>query len=166
MGKICRIKQRTKKYKKRVGFCGNKAEDVNSVNSSVNSVKMDNSTVVETGGNVDGTEHDGVSLSLSLAGNSDNANNESMKNDSASSRKIETILCSTPSSSEPITGYRFMNMELLDTVFSALLCPECMTSPLKLKENMSMKKDLHRTFTSNAWLVVMSINFVIQLEEI
>ena len=103
---------------------------------------MDNSTVVETGGNVDGTEHDGVSLSLSLAGNSDNENNESMKNDSASSRKIETILCSTPSSSEPITGYRFMNMELLDTVFSALLCPECMTSSLKLKENMSMKKGL------------------------
>ena len=77
-----------------------------------------------------------------LTGELDTQKNSFMNNESASSRKIETILCSTPSSSEPITGYRFIDTEILNNVIANLLCSECMTSSLSLSESTTNKKGL------------------------
>ena len=42
MGKACRVKQRTKTYKKRKRFCRKEEEGVDIVNELANNVNMDN----------------------------------------------------------------------------------------------------------------------------
>ena len=64
--------------------------------------------------------------------------------ESASSSKLERIDTNTPKQSDiNITGYRFIDVEILTDVFALLCCPECKTnSSLKLHENFMMKKGL------------------------
>ena len=60
----------------------------------------------------------------------------------ASDKKVQTILASTPTCSEAITGYRLIDIELISSVFSTLLCPSCGKMKLKLSELTSKKKGL------------------------
>ena len=103
MGKQCRVKRNTIRYKKRKGFCRKVvAEDVPvNINPDVNSFVNNDSTRVNI------TVHSNVDMSIV-------SNNIS----TASSRKIEPINASTPTSTEPITGNRIIDMEVLGIVFN------------------------------------------------
>ena len=61
----------------------------------------------------------------------------------ASARKIKKISSSRPKlSSNIVTGYRFIDLEILNIVVSTLRCPECMSSKLFLSENENKRKGL------------------------
>ena len=123
MGKQCRVKKTTIRYTKRKGFCRKvPAEDV-PVNS--NSDVKNDSTLVNI------TVHSNADMSIVR-------NNIS----TASSRKIEPINAATPTSNEPITGNRIIDMEVLGIVFNMFPCPSCSKMELKLSENISKKKGL------------------------
>ena len=125
MGKVCRIKKSTKSYKKRRGFTTKKIEDV--VNSSVNNEStLENNTV----------NSNNASSPENAASSSFNLSNIS----TASSRKVKPIGYSTPSSSQSITGYRIIDVEILNIVFSVFSCQSCGQQNLKLFENHTKKK--------------------------
>ena len=121
------MKRNTIRYKKRKGFCRKVvAEDVPvNINPDVNSFVNNDSTRVNI------TVHSNVDMSIV-------SNNIS----TASSRKIEPINASTPTSTEPITGNRIIDMEVLGIVFNMFPCPSCSKVELKLSENISKKKGL------------------------
>ena len=48
----------------------------------------------------------------------------------------------TAKSSDPVTGYRLMDLEKMNHVISNLDCPECCEKKLKLKENVRQKMGL------------------------
>ena len=135
MGKVCRIKQSTKSYKKRRGFTTKKVEDVlntfnaeDVVNSSVNNEStLENNTV-----------NSNASSPENASSSSFNLSNIS----TASSRKVKPIGYSTPSSSQSITGYRIIDVEILNIDFSVFSCPSCGQQNLKLFENHTKKKGL------------------------
>ena len=135
MGKVCRIKQSTKSYKKRRGFTKKKVEDVlntfnaeDIVNSSVNNEStLENNTV-----------NSNASSPENASSSSFNLSNIS----TASSRKVKPIGYSTPSSSQSITGYRIIDVEILNIVFSVFSYPSCGQQNLKLFENHTKKKRL------------------------
>ena len=127
MGKQCRVKNTTIRYKERKGFCRKVvAEDV-PVNSNpdVNSFVNNDSTLVNI------TVHSNADMSIV-------SNNIPV----ASSRKIEPINASIPTN-EPITGNRIIDMEVLGIVFSMFPCPSCSKVELKLSENILKKKGFH-----------------------
>ena len=122
MGKQCRVKKPTIRCKRSKGFCRKVvAEDVPDVNSFVNN----ESTLVNI------TVHSNADISIV-------SNNIS----TASSRKIETINASTPTSNQPITGNRIIDMEVLGIVYNMFPCPSCSKVELKLSENISKEKGL------------------------
>ena len=59
-----------------------------------------------------------------------------------SQRKVHDILSATPKSTDSITGYRILNVDILNTVFQSMRCPECMELKLSLKENIPKKQGL------------------------
>ena len=60
-----------------------------------------------------------------------------------SSRKVQPIVGSSSSSScESISGYRIIDLEIRNIVFTTFLCPSCDKQKLKLSENGSKKKGL------------------------
>ena len=62
-------------------------------------------------------------------------------NETASSSKIQHISTNTPKQSDPkITGYRFVDVEILSDMITFLCCPNCKSSGLMLHENFSKKK--------------------------
>ena len=59
----------------------------------------------------------------------------------ASSSKIEAIKTDTSrKTDEFITGYRFVDMEILSSIVSMLCCPICQSFTLKLHETFDQKK--------------------------
>ena len=66
--------------------------------------------------------------------------NQTEPAETASSSKIQDILTDTPKQSDKsITGYRFIDIEILTCVVAMLSCPECQTCTLNLHENFSKK---------------------------
>ena len=131
MPKACRVKVRTKNPRKRQGYCGskgNKNVDANSdVNSDVNIVNIDVNTAENSVNIIDPPADPNTTMSV---------------NSSVSERKIESIETSTPSSSSRITGNRVIDMEILSSVISMLLCPSCKLGSMKLSEVYAKKKGL------------------------
>jgi len=123
-----RVKQSTIKYKKRRGFGGSKTGIVNNVNNDA----AGSSTTTST----------------ELVNIVNNASTPSAVNTSTESKrlpvldKIQTIISETPKQHHKISGYRIMDMELLSTVFSIILCPECEHSSLTLIDRVSHKKGM------------------------
>ena len=120
-------RQSTKVYKKRRGFCRKKIDKVVNVNKEsaavycespdvYNNLNFDNSAPVNN-------ETHEINI--------DNSANRS----TASDKKVEPILASTP--------YRIVDMEVLSSVFDVLACPSFVGRiNLKLSEIASMKKGL------------------------
>lgn len=66
--------------------------------------------------------------------------NESSNPPTVSSSKIEKIATDTPKETDhTVTGYRFVDMEILSKVFAELRCPQCNSDCLKLREIFSKK---------------------------
>ena len=132
MAKICRVKQRTKKNKRKPKFFIKKNSIVNNVGIDVNisSVNME-SSFVNTNINVT-SEDINVNRKITVEGEL-----------SASAKKIKNVLSSRQKlSGNSITGYRLIDLEILNSVFSTLRCPECMSSELSLSENEKKRKGL------------------------
>ena len=110
-GKKCRVKARTKTTSKRKGFCKKKIIDHQEID-------LPGDTSVSS--NIDDHTHtdcvvgDGVrdDVDLNVTAGS-----------SVLSSKVENI--SDSIINNPISGYRLIDMELLSSMFSGLLCPEC-----------------------------------------
>lgn len=132
MPKTCRVKKRTQQSKKRRGFCI-KTEDVyDDVNNDVNTSFPD----------VNATKD--VNISSINASNTTIPDSDQDANiSSASAKKIQPIEASTPTASESITGYRYVDMEILSSVFSLVSCPLCGgKSTLKLLDVVPERKGL------------------------
>jgi len=59
-----------------------------------------------------------------------------------SQKKVDHIVSETPKSTDSISGYRFMDLEIMNNVINDLVCPECNEKELHLKENVGRKKGL------------------------
>ena len=139
MPKSCRVKARTKTPYKRKGFCGYKGQkdidvnsDVTSANSDVNSASSDVNTAEDSDSDSDPPVVDPNNTCTS----------NSSVNKTVSERKIEPIEASTPSSSSSVTGNRIIDMEILSSFISMLLCPSCKLGNMKLTEVYTKKKGL------------------------
>ena len=136
-----RVKQRSQPRKKRK-FCGNQhtkvldsAEGNKSVEASAReSLHLDEGKPLRPISETSFSGNDETTLSSNYSS-------------TASFRKIQDIQgvsCSTPKteSRQPITGYRFMDMDILANIMSSFLCPACCNHTLLLKENFSEKMGL------------------------
>lgn len=114
MGRVDRVKQRTKTSKKK-RFYGNRF------------------TIAKV-----------AAQTQNQSCNSTEANCSRSFSDSISHTKVLPIDCSTPvkEKKEKLTGYRFMDMEILSSVFNTLCCPKCKNDNLTLQEDLSQKKGL------------------------
>ena len=61
-------------------------------------------------------------------------------NETASSSKVQLFPTDTPKQTQPITGYRIIDIELLSFVFSLLHCPKCSGNTVELHGKFSKKK--------------------------
>ena len=133
-GKKCRVKQRTKTQQKRPKIFMRSRNNVNSVN-----IEQTSEDFVNNGVNID-VHNDVNSGNTSSVNNSFDSLSTSM-NSTVSLRKVKVIECSTPNSTEKITGYRFMEMEVLFNVISILSCPDCSSAKtLSLSEKIGDRK--------------------------
>ena len=142
MPKMCRIKVRTKKARKRRGFCGNKDsgdvdanEIVNTSASVYNDINIDEN---ETVNNVNKDIHNGAVKNVNS-----NSPVEDPVNTSVSERKVQQI--EPPSPFTPvscITGNRIIDMDILSSIISQLLCPSCKAGAMKLSEVYEKKQGL------------------------
>ena len=129
-GKSCRVKQSTKTYRKRKKiFCTKKLVD--DVNSNGNN----------------GTEKTSVNNPVNIvntppAATPPQPNIHTPRNETVSQKKVKNIVSNTPKSTEPVTGYRLVNLEILNTVFATLRYPDCHEQKLELKDNIARKKGL------------------------
>ena len=65
----------------------------------------------------------------------------SVENESVSHSKVVEIEHSTPKQSDKkVSGYRFVDIDILSSIFESLCCPECKTAGIKLHENFNMRK--------------------------
>ena len=133
-GKKCRVKVRTKSTRKRKGFCKKKIIDDQEIDlpgddTSVIS-NIDDHTV--TDGVIGDIVRDDIDMNVTAGS-------------SVSSSKVENI--SDSIINNPISGYRLIDMELLSSMFSGLLCPECYACTLTLSDVPSKKKGLASLLT-------------------
>nr|XP_047127825.1 uncharacterized protein LOC124808661 [Hydra vulgaris] len=135
MAKACRVKQRTKNHKRKKIFNVKKNLVVNNVDMDVNM----ESNIVDMNINVITSVEDvNVNMEKPVDLNFINSNEIC-----ASARKIKKISSSHPKvSSNIVTGYRFIDLEILNSIVSTLRCPECMSSKLFLSENENKRKGL------------------------
>ena len=147
MGKVDRVKKRTKRYGKRK-FYGNqhtiknddKTDRVFSVDENLQTPasSVNNNDVITV------AESD-VSLNVEVA---DNVVEVKLPlpctpKKTVSQNKVQHIATDTPKQSDPnITGYRIMDVEILSDIFCELNCPSCNTNKLKLHERLNQKKGL------------------------
>ena len=127
-GKICRVKFSTKTHKKRKRFCAKKRL----IDSCVNSVN-----IVD---NVESSVDMVVENTVNIVHNTPPQGTNSSASKTVSENKVEPIISATPKSTDPITGYRLINVEILNSVFNAMKCPECDNVTLSLSEKLSKKK--------------------------
>ena len=129
MPKVCRVKQRTKTRQKKKGFFKKKDTYVNNVNMDADSVNIVNSDNINTATNDrDEAASDADSTMHAI-------------NQSGSSSKIEAVL-SPQKDKKDLFGYRLIDMGILSSIFSKLMCPECMTCTLSLHNIADKRKGL------------------------
>ena len=123
-----RVKQSTKRFKKRKGFCKkivSNSQDNDVPESSVNTVNTPPVNIVNTPPRpvpvlrTPFVSPDGYVVAQTI-----------------SQKKIQRIVSETPKSTDSVSGYRFMDLEILNSVINTLVCPECNEKKLKLKENV------------------------------
>ncbi|XP_065660932.1 uncharacterized protein LOC136084596 [Hydra vulgaris] len=135
MTKACRVKQRTKNNKRKKIFNVKKKLDVNNVDMDVNM----ESNNVDMNINVTTSVAD-VNINIEKPVDFNFINSNEL---CASAKKIKKISSSRPKlSSNIVTGYRFIDLEILNSVISTLICPVCMSSKLFLSENENKRKGL------------------------
>ena len=147
MGKVDRVKKRTKRYGKRK-FYGNqhtiKNDDKTDRVSSVDENLQTPASSVNNNDVITVAESD-VSLNVEVA---DNVVEVKLPlpctpKKTVSQNKVQHIATDTPKQSDPnITGYRIMDVEILSDIFCELNCPSCNTNKLKLHERLNQKKGL------------------------
>ena len=116
-------KQSTKRYgkRKRIFYKKNVNNEDDDETNNVNNQKTQPSTPTR------------VTTPTAAATESETVSQKKIKNiDSSSLRSQE----------EPVTGYRLINLEILNTVFNALACPKCHQQKLILKDNVAKKRGL------------------------
>lgn len=130
-----RVKQSTKRFKKRKGFCRkivSDSQDSNAPESSVNTVNTPPVNIVNTP-----PPRPVPVLRTPIVSPDDDDVAKTI-----SQKKVHDIVSETPKSTDPVSGYRFMDLEILNSVINTLICPECNEKKLKLKENVGRKKGL------------------------
>lgn len=133
MGKVCRVKQRTTRPRKRKGFIGHKVPDLVDI-SGENTATNENVNIVNTESNFC-VNNESPCTSV----NSLNSHDLSTLS-SASSQKVQTFEAVTPTQSSKITGYRIVDTEILSDVIEMLLCPTCEEFTLSLCDNVLQKQ--------------------------
>lgn len=129
MGKSCRVKQSTKTYRKRKKvFCTKKIID--NVNSNEN-IDTENTNV-----------NNPVNIVNTPLATPPRPIIHTPRNETVSQKKVKDIASTTPKTTEPVTGYRLVNLEILNTVIATLRCPDCCEQNLELKDNTARKKGL------------------------
>ena len=127
MGKSCRVKYQTRTFKKRGKvFCKKVSEDVNDVDNKEEEAIVNNDTVENTPNREE----------------PDPETTPKKTKQTVSERKVEHIISATPKSIDPISGYRIIDIELLNSVFKEMRCPECTQLALSLNENVPKKMGL------------------------
>ena len=126
-----RVKQSTIRHKRRKGFCTKKVtnnQDNDGPEDSINNVNNVPVNIVNTPplSPVPIIEHTTPPVAVQTV----------------SHKKVKTIVSETPKSTDPVSGYRFMDLQILNSVISDLTCPECKSKKLKLQENVGRKKGL------------------------
>ena len=141
-GKICRVKFSTKTHKKRKGFCRAKKRLIDSCVNIVDNVESSADMVVENTVNI-------VHNIPPPQGTSSSASK------TVSENKVEPIISATPKSTDPITGYRLINVEILNSVFNAMKCPECDKCDIiyRFRKNFQRKKVARHIYVYNAHVV-------------
>ena len=138
MGKTDRVKFTTRRSKKRKRFGGylkncinvNIVEDVDNVNIQ---------ETVNTNVNIDQP----TSSTPPRTPPKNNTDTDLTDNiETVSMKKVKTIQANTPKSTDKITGYRIIDVSILDSMFSELKCPECATITLSLTENVAERRGL------------------------
>jgi len=125
-GKICRKKQLTKtktvRKRKRV-FNGTQRYAVNNVNIEIGAEDVVNNVPAEAP-TADKNEIPPENI-----------------NTTVSDKKVQQINFGTPSRDKGISGYRYMDMHILNNVISLLSCPDCVCVTLELLERKELRKD-------------------------
>ena len=128
MGKIDRVKARTRKGSKR-RFHGNRF-----TNSKAAQEELPSPTGIEE--HSESATNKNVDLSPTV-----NVETTPVKSMNVSQTKIKNIVTDTPKQSDKeISGYRIIDVELLSQVIKVLSCPECKNDELALHENFSEKQ--------------------------
>jgi len=151
------MKERTtRKYRKKRKFYGNKhtlQEENNDVGIDANSEKVSNqpfssstsNATVQTSVQV-GQEQGDIE---EIPSTSHITQDERTLNISASESKLSNVTFdNTENTEEGISGYRLIDISVLNEVFGEVACPECFEKKLSLEEDTSYKKG----FASNLFL--------------
>ena len=123
-----RVKQSTRRYRKRRPFNKKKREEAV---DNVNNVDIE---FVNTNNEANNQQ------SPSTVNNVD-IQPLATPTRTASSKKVEPIISQTPKETDPVSGYRFVDMEILSSVFAEVSsCPVCLKPGLSLCDRVSKKK--------------------------
>ena len=155
MGKVCRVKYRTKTTKKRKGFNGHKS----TVNNNADIVNLN----VPIDINTESSSVNNESQNNSVYSQSESETNINLSTASASSQKIKDFVASSPKdTSSATTGNRII--DILSNVISMLLCPECQCPTLSLGIELRKNKDCHHYYLLNVLIRVANLlmNFILQ----
>lgn len=159
MVKAYRVKQRTKGNKRKQMFYGTKKLVVNSVDIDVNKSNVSiESNCVDMNVNITKSVED-INVNMMRTVDFNVIGSDQI---SASAKKIKNISSSRPTIlSSLITGYRFIDLEILNCVVSTLTCPECMLLELFLSENENKRKGLASCLYINCFICNYSKEFVL-----
>lgn len=135
MGSFDRVKCSTKYRKRRRGFSKKKTD-------AVNNVTINESTV---NNELRGVNNEASSC-VNIVNTTEKIQDGECQNSSISSQKVQEIHIS---SSKNITGYRFLDMEILCSIFKEVSCPKCYQQKLLLSENIGHKKGLSSMLVLN-----------------
>ena len=128
MGKVCRVKTSTKKYKKRKGFLGTSKY----VNTNVNNDVNNNVNIEDT--------H--KFFNCSGPGTTNNQNPCHMEDSVVTSVSQKKVLPLKNAIESIISGYRIMDTVILNSIFGKMKCPVCSSFGLFVTEESAKKKGL------------------------
>ena len=129
-----RVKKSTSRRKKRKGLLGNKPVDIveTTAESPVNDISSQSFQEEEQ-------QHQELLRTTSYI--DDDSTLPSTSKTTISSKKVHSINSSSINEGETVSGYRFIDLEILNNVFQLLCCPTC-HGILELFENSEKKKGL------------------------
>ena len=139
MGKICRVKQRTKTHKKRKDFLG---------------VRKDVASIVDSGNNLSNVNNESIkgnlvnsNVNLTILTKSDNKQILNPQKLSTSSSKVQSIEVTQTNKKEDISGKHIIDANLLSDVFCELFVRCVNNVHWCLVKNMKKSKDLYHCCT-------------------